>query len=435
MPDYDVFISYRHDGGAQYARILQLMLDQRGYKVFLDYDEVRDGNFTEKIRKAIASSAVFMIILSENALDKCNDKEDWVRKEISTALKLKKKIIPVNPDKTFNGIHAELPKNIYDTFNTIHHSEIYFGQALGATVDSLIKQRIEPITGKRNSKQNVDTTFDEAKISLEKQERLHRFIKKLLVSVSIIITIGVGISIYFLVDYFNERRRHEDEIERLEKLQNGIIRKYAQFNPILSDSLPESKLLAIDTILSKMVTLYPDSIWISKTEFSKGEWADIMGLKCADNERHYPVSDKSFVEIMEVIKDSLSEMTSINFDLPSAEEWEYAANGGRYKLGLRFSGSNTADSVAWFRGNSKRAVHKCGRTGKLPNYLDLYDMSGNIGELCNSPYTDGNGTEFFTVCGGNYDSAEKDIEISSKDFLPINDKNNKVGFRLIIRKK
>lgn len=32
--NYDIFISYRREGGAQYARILQLMLIQRGYKVF-----------------------------------------------------------------------------------------------------------------------------------------------------------------------------------------------------------------------------------------------------------------------------------------------------------------------------------------------------------------------------------------------------------------
>ena len=35
---YDVFISYRRDDGAQYARIMQLQLENRGYKVFLDYE-------------------------------------------------------------------------------------------------------------------------------------------------------------------------------------------------------------------------------------------------------------------------------------------------------------------------------------------------------------------------------------------------------------
>ena len=32
--NYDIFISYRRDGGAQYARILQLELEKRGYRVF-----------------------------------------------------------------------------------------------------------------------------------------------------------------------------------------------------------------------------------------------------------------------------------------------------------------------------------------------------------------------------------------------------------------
>ena len=53
MAKYDIFMSYRRDGGAQYARILQLMLHQRGYKVFLDYDELTDGVFGENIKKAI----------------------------------------------------------------------------------------------------------------------------------------------------------------------------------------------------------------------------------------------------------------------------------------------------------------------------------------------------------------------------------------------
>ncbi|MBR6592354.1 MAG: hypothetical protein IKK81_07030 [Prevotella sp.] len=47
---YDIFISYRRDGGAQYARILQLMLIQRGYKVFLDYDKLIVGVFSDIIR-------------------------------------------------------------------------------------------------------------------------------------------------------------------------------------------------------------------------------------------------------------------------------------------------------------------------------------------------------------------------------------------------
>lgn len=56
---YDVFISYRRDGGAQYARTLQLMLEMRGYRVFLDYDELVDGQFSPKIEAAIHNSTIY----------------------------------------------------------------------------------------------------------------------------------------------------------------------------------------------------------------------------------------------------------------------------------------------------------------------------------------------------------------------------------------
>ena len=42
---YDVFITYRREGGKQYARNLQLMLQLRGFSVFFDYDELTDGPF------------------------------------------------------------------------------------------------------------------------------------------------------------------------------------------------------------------------------------------------------------------------------------------------------------------------------------------------------------------------------------------------------
>lgn len=65
---YDIFISYRREGGAQYARILQLMLQQRGYKVFLDYDELTDGAFSEHIKTAINEAPIFMLVLSNKSM-------------------------------------------------------------------------------------------------------------------------------------------------------------------------------------------------------------------------------------------------------------------------------------------------------------------------------------------------------------------------------
>jgi formylglycine-generating enzyme required for sulfatase activity len=68
------------------------------------------------------------------------------------------------------------------------------------------------------------------------------------------------------------------------------------------------------------------------------------------------------------------------YRLPTEEEWEWAARGGRHSRGYKFSGSNNLDTVGWYGENSGGMPHKVGE--KLPNELGIYDMSGNVSEWC-----------------------------------------------------
>lgn len=69
------------------------------------------------------------------------------------------------------------------------------------------------------------------------------------------------------------------------------------------------------------------------------------------------------------------------YRLPTEAEWEYAARGGKLSAAeTRYAGSSRIDEVAWFRENSGYKTHEVGR--KKPNELGLYDMSGNVFELC-----------------------------------------------------
>lgn len=93
---YDIFISYRRKGaGAGVAGELQAKLENLGYKVFLDVDEIGSGQFPDQIEKAIASCRDFIFVLSPGALDRCSDEEDWVRREILQAQSQGKNIIGV----------------------------------------------------------------------------------------------------------------------------------------------------------------------------------------------------------------------------------------------------------------------------------------------------------------------------------------------------
>ena len=148
---YDVFISYRRDDGAQYARILQLQLEKRGYKVFLDYDELTDGVFGDNIKEAIREAPIFMMVLTPMYLQRSMEKDSWVREEIEMAINANKHFIPVDPDHKFNGIPNGTPSEITNIVGTHQHSAIDFGQALGATIDLMDRNRIAPYVTKKNS--------------------------------------------------------------------------------------------------------------------------------------------------------------------------------------------------------------------------------------------------------------------------------------------
>ena len=61
---YHIFISYRRKCSDKTARILQLALEKAGYDVFLDYDALNNNStFTERIRKAIENSPIFILLL------------------------------------------------------------------------------------------------------------------------------------------------------------------------------------------------------------------------------------------------------------------------------------------------------------------------------------------------------------------------------------
>ena len=142
--EYDIFISYRREDGAQYARILQLELEKRGYRVFLDYEELTDGVFGDEIKDAIKVAPVFIMVLTPQYLVRSMEEGSWVREEISLAIDLQRHLIPVDPDKRFNGIPENTPQNIADIVSNHQHSTIDFGQALGVTIDLMVKNRIAP---------------------------------------------------------------------------------------------------------------------------------------------------------------------------------------------------------------------------------------------------------------------------------------------------
>lgn len=76
----------------------------------------------------------------------------------------------------------------------------------------------------------------------------------------------------------------------------------------------------------------------------------------------------------------LNLITGLKFDYPTEAEWEYAARGGQnYTTDYTYAGSNSYSQVAT-EGDYFFGVKKVGLNQANP--LGLYDMTGNVSEIC-----------------------------------------------------
>ena len=435
---YDIFISYRRTGGAQFARILQLMLSQRGYNVFLDYDELTDGKFGEHIQEAIKSAPIFMLVLSKGALERCKNEGDWVRREIQLAISLNKHIIPVNPDNTFDGIPVDIPDDIKEEVGTHQHSDISFGQTLGVTVDYMVKNRIVPKVGER-MRQDSDIDVLNQKLQAEdKARRRHRMFIKTVISIGVLCAIGIVCWIGYVIKSNNDlEQNRKNLIEQIQKHHPGL-------NFMANDTITIEQLQVLDKIFYDMRDVYGDSIRFSAFETTVKEYYTILGEKYDESKASLPITEVSFGRVQQFIM-KLNEIinsneTNIEFSLPTKEEWEYAASDGDVENGTQYAGSDSIDEVAWYSGNAEGKPHPAdGQSELKPNKFGLYDMSGNVSEHVFTPFVDFNNPETTTnmmlTKGGNFSSGANECKISSETPMEADLSSPKVGFRLVLRKK
>jgi formylglycine-generating enzyme required for sulfatase activity len=112
------------------------------------------------------------------------------------------------------------------------------------------------------------------------------------------------------------------------------------------------------------------------TEVTQAQWRAVMG----NNPSHFkgddlPVEQVSYEDAQEFIRKLNALDPGKSYRLPTEAEWEYACRAGttegRY---------GDIDAIAWWIKNSDNQTHAVGQ--KQPNAWGLYDMLGNVWELC-----------------------------------------------------
>ena len=134
---YQIFISYRRSGGEAMAYLLNEKLTALGYSVFYDLESLSYGKFNNKLLEVMDECHDVLLILPPGSLDRCVNEDDWLRLEISHALKTKKNIVPI----MMKGFEwpEELPEDIKDVrlFNGVDVSFAFFDSVMSRVLKCL----------------------------------------------------------------------------------------------------------------------------------------------------------------------------------------------------------------------------------------------------------------------------------------------------------
>ena len=144
-----VFISYRRDDAAGYARAIYEALSERFSRdnIFMDVDAIEPGlPFDEVIRDAVGQSEVLLVLIGARWLvpddkgrSRLDDERDFVRLEIAAALARDTRVIPVLLDGTPMPTEAALPEALRGLVwrNALEISNSRFNSDVARLADAL----------------------------------------------------------------------------------------------------------------------------------------------------------------------------------------------------------------------------------------------------------------------------------------------------------
>jgi len=259
------------------------------------------------------------------------------------------------------------------------------------------------------------------------------------------------------IDDIRGKEPENDDVTVIDVSQQSDLKNVKRFVDILVGTVT-IKMIGVEGGVFQMGAtseqgdrVYPDenpahevqlkSYYIGETPVTRALWNEVMGKESDLDRFEFPVNEVSWEDCKSFIQ-QLNKRTGMSFRLPSEAEWEFAARGGNNSMGTIYAGSNDIEEVAWFFGNSKKALHKVRQ--KKPNELGIYDMNGNVKEWCQDWYDSyKRECQENPVCttysfpervvrGGGWESMARSSRVSTRFSFKPNERSGSVGFRLVL---
>ena len=182
--------------------------------------------------------------------------------------------------------------------------------------------------------------------------------------------------------------------------------------------------------------------YMGRYEVTQRQWQQVMG----ENPSSFigddlPVETVSYSDCILFVK-KVSEITGLNFSLPTEAMWEYAARAGTESKW--FYGNDEKDGISynWIAPLDNNKTHPVGM--KESNPWELYDIYGNVQEWCLDWYENPYSTksmvnpvgpmsgESKVVRGGGWGAFADNARSAYRNALGPDIKNDGVGLRCVI---
>lgn len=500
MNKYDIFISYRHRYSTDKAEYLSTLLENCGFRCVSFDKKNLNGKYAEEILRRIDNCVDFIIVLSEQTFEnvwqedaapylkiaKCDIEDfesiqeellphpDYTRLELARALAAKKNIIPIVPAKSDSYCFEKL--NLPDDIKGLIKMQcVYFNDSSSGTFQALVRERI---VGSNNSSllRSRPTRF---KSGTMRRKNIFPLFGLMMIVICLFLFIGdlssyrVCSSMQDYVDcsksnlfFFKVAARKKGE--ELSSILDALKKQYLIENiiPDITTSQAKSLLSIMENLVlveggeymmgadssdaNASIKEFPQHLervstfYISKYELSICEWYGILDEDAFAESSHdcdMPIVNVSWEDIQQYLL-RLNSLCSMNFRLPTEVEWEYAARGGQATNGYVYSGSDECSVVAWTLSDSLSCPQSRPHAGvswwKESNELGLFNMSGNVAEICQDSFMLYDSENQFwenskVLRGGSYImSGELFARVSARDMVPLEMRSESVGFRLAL---
>lgn len=484
---YDIFISYRRSKTADKAEHMLSLLSNAGYKGKVSFDKDNfSGRFDLEILKRVDNCKDFIIILGKDTFSylkkedadseiirqvaMCAPEEfpsfeprigriDFVRIELARAIRKGKNIIPVvpadTPDYSFSSL--ELPPDIASLvkYQAVYYSDndncFLFQDVLPKVTAKLVTKPGRSISAGKSSGLPVYLALIAGVAALA------------FMLVSDVVAFRSSHTLSQLEQYSQKQSfptlfkdKASARIEQIGDIEKSLQALDGFGKARFSGDITLEQASAILKIASKMIRVtggsfttgaasesagikerpaHPETAldcMLGKYEVSEDEWFGIMGE--GNPVTDYPVTGINWHQAMSFCSE-LERLCGIAFTLPYEREWEYASGYGDNTV---YAGSNNPEAVAWFKENSGGQPHqRRDRKGNLKcNYLEFYDMSGNVAEWCADAFAlygqEPESQDVKVIRGGSAADPVKKITITYRDPMDAGSSSPYVGFRLAV---